>query len=259
MKGQYLNIHYRILKNPNFSSDEKLILAEIVALNNFKNGCTAGDEHFTEIINKSRQTVNGIMKKFERKGLIVLAVKKGVGKKTKLASNFEELLNKGVENQTYMELLKAPEVVENTDTTCRDMLQEGVENVENTCRETDTTNTSTITDILLQEELQYTGATVNSTIEDIIDNQYQDACLKLKELITTDPAQITNPFVEQFQDSFAGLYLFFGHNFIDDCHIFKSNSELYEIYNSSNFYEVRKDLQFVRDNMDRFLRQQNWI
>ncbi len=258
MKGQYLNIHYRILKNPNFTSDEKLILAEIVALNNFKNGCTAGDEHFTEIINKSRQTVNGIMKKFEREGLIVLAVKKGVGKKTKLASNFEELLNKGVENLTYMELVTAPVVVENTDTTCRDTLLEGVDNEDTTCRETDTTNTSTITDILLQEELQYTGATVNSTIENI-DNQYQDACLKLIELITTDPAKITNPFVKQFQDCFAGLYLFFGHNFIDNCHIFKSNSKLYEIYGSSNFYEVRQDLQFVRDNMDRFLRQQNWI
>jgi hypothetical protein len=41
--------------------------------------------------------------------------------------------------------------------------------------------------------------------------------------------------------------------------IFKSNGKLYEIYGSSNFYEVRQDLQFVRDNMDRFLRQQNWI
>ena len=258
MKGQYLNIHYRILKNPNFTSDEKLILAEIVALDKLKNGCTAGDEHFTEIINKSRQTVNGIMKKFEREGLIVLAVKKGVGKKTKLASNFEELLNKGVENQTNIELVKAPVPVEISDNTCRDSFELGVENVDTTCRETDTTNTSTITDILLQEELQYAGATVDSTIENI-DNQYQDACLKLIELITTDPAQITNPFVKQFQDCFAGLYLFFGHNFIDNCHIFKSNYKLYEIYGSSNFFEVRQDLQFVRDNMDRFLRQQNWI
>lgn len=258
MKGQYLNIHYRILKNPNFTSDEKLILAEIVALSQLKNGCTAGDEHYIEIINKSRQTVNGIMKKFERAGLIVLDVKKGKGKKTKLATNFEELLKLPVKNQTILEVVQVPVLVEVPDNTCRESPDLGVENNDTTCRETDTINTSTNTDILLQEVIHYTGATGDSTIKNI-DNQYQDDCSRLIELMNTDPAQITNPFVMQFVGCLAELEHKFGDDFIDDCHIFKSNSELYEIYGSSNFYEIRQDLQFVRENMDRFLRQQNWI
>ncbi len=258
MEEQYLNIRFSLLFNANLTSDEKLILAEMVSLNNLQNGCFASDNHFAKIINKSRQSVNGIIKKLERKGLISINVTKGIGKRTNLVHNFWELVVSPVEIETPIESIQELGVVEISDNTCRDSLDIGVENVETTCRETDTTNTSTITDLLLQEELQYTGASVDSTIENI-DNQYQDACLKLIELITTDPAQITNPFVKQFQDCFAGLYLFFGHNFIDDCHIFKSNSELYEIYSSSKFYEVRQDLQFVRDNMDRFLRQQNWI
>lgn len=258
MKGQYLNIHYRILKNPNFTSDEKLVLAEIVALCQLKNGCTASDEHFTEIINKSRQTVNGIMKKFERQGLIVLDVKKGVGKRTKLASNFEELLMLPVKNQTISEVVQVPVPVEISDNTCRDSLDFGVENVDFTCRKTDTIITSSITGLIVQEPVQDTGATVDSTIENI-DNQYQDACIKLIELINTNPAQITNPFVRKFVGCLAELEHKFGHYFIDDCHIFKSNSELYKIYGLSNFYEIRQDLLFVRENMDRFLRQQNWI
>jgi hypothetical protein len=257
MEEQYLNITHSILYHPSLSSDEKLILAEIVSLDGLRNGCIASDKHFARIINKTRQTANGIVKKFEKIGYITITVILGKGKITKLADNFWQLIRTPVNIEDTSEVLQESGDVELLDISCRDTLQVGVENEDTTCRETDTIITPTITGLLLQEELQYTGATVNSTIEDI-DNQYQDACLKLKELITTDPAHITNPFVKQFQDCFAGLYLFFGHNFIDNCHIFKSNSKLYEIYGSSNFYEVRQDLQFVRDNMDRFLRQQNW-
>jgi hypothetical protein len=258
MKEQYLNIHYRILKNRNFTSDEKLILAEIVALSQLKNGCTAGDEHYVDIINKSRQTVNGIMKKFERAGLIILDVKKGKGKKTKLAANFEELLKFPVKNQTILEVVQIPLLVEISDNTCRESSDLGVENEDTTCRETDTIITPTITGLLLQEELQYTGATGDSSIENI-DNRYQDACSRLIELLRTDPALLTNSFLLEFQNCLFELENKFGIEFNDNCHIFKSNNELYEIYGSSNFYEVREDLIFVKENMDRFLRQKTFI
>jgi len=258
MKGQYLNIHYRILKNPYFTSDEKLILAEIVALCELKNGCTAGDEHYIEIINKSRQTVNGIMKKFQRAGLIVLDVKKGIGKKTKLATNFEELLMKPFENQTNLDVVEFPAPVELLDISCRETLQLGVENEDTTCREPDTINTIINTDLLIQGELHNTGESIDSIVENL-SNQHQDACLRLIELLTTDPAQLTNPFLIKFQDCYAGLYLFFGNDFTDNCHIFKTNQELYEIYGSSSFYKIRSELTFVRENMDRFLRYKTFV
>jgi transposase len=258
MEKQYLNINHSILYHPTLCSDEKLILAEIVSLDGLRNGCIASDKHFARIINKSRQTVNGIMKKFQRAGLIVLDVKKGIGKKTKLATNFEELLLKPFENQTNLEVVEAPAPVELLDISCRETLQVGVENEDTTCREIDTINTITNTGKLIQEELHNTGKSLDSLVKNF-SNQHQDACFRLNELINTDPAQITNPFLIQFQECYAGLYLLLGNDFADNCHIFKSNQELYEIYGFSNFYEVRKDLIFVRENMDRFLRYTTFI
>jgi hypothetical protein len=258
MEEQYLNITQSIKYHPSLNSDEKLILAEIMALSKLPNGCIASDKHFARIINKTRQTANGIVKKFEKIGYITITVILGKGKITKLADNFWQLIRTPVKIEDTSEVLQESGDVELLDISCRDTLQVGVENEDTTCRETDTINTSTITDILLQEVLHYTGATGYSSIENI-ENQYQDACSRLIELMNTDPAQLTNPFIIEFQDCFAGLELFFGAGFIENCHIFKSNNELYEIYGSSNFYEVRKDLIYVRDNMDRFLRQKTFI
>jgi hypothetical protein len=258
MEEQYLNITQSIKYHPSLNSDEKLILAEIMALSKLPNGCTAGDKHFARIINKSRQTANGIAKKFEKSGLIIITVNLGNGKITKLADNFWQLIRTPVKIEDTSELFQESGDVELLDISCRDTLQVGVENEDTTCRETDTIITPIITSLLLQEELQYTGATENSIVENM-DIQYQEACEKINELMNIDPAQLTNPFIIEFQDCFAGLELFFGTGFIENCHIFKSNNELYKIYGSSNFYEVRKDLIYVRDNMDRFLRQKTFI
>jgi hypothetical protein len=258
MEEQYLNIRFSLLFNSNFTSDEKLILAEMVSLSSLPKGCVAGDNHFAKLINKSRPTTNGIIKNLQARGYITLIVKKGIGKTTKLVDNFWGLVSTPVERDDNSAVVQEPVVVENTDTTCRYKLQEGVENEDTTCRETDTTITFTNTDLLVQEVLEYTGATETYKI-DSSNSQYNDVYLKLIELITLDPAKITNPFVKQFQHCFAGLYLFFGHDFLENCHIFKNNNELYEIYGSSNFYEVRQDLTYVRENMDRFLRLSNLI
>jgi hypothetical protein len=254
MEGQYLNIPFGILFNPKLTSDEKLILAEIVSLDKLMNGCTAGDNHFAKIINKTRQTTNGIIKKLETMGLLEIKVKPGIGKKTKPVKNFWELIAIPVGKDDTSVEQPIHVGVGDSDTTCRDSLQVGVEIHDTTCRDSDTTITITNTDILIQEELHNTGATDNISVE-INDCWNKDACSKLNELINTDPATISNPFRMKFQDCCAGLDLFFGSSFFDNCHIFKSNKELYEIYGSSNFFEVRMDLIFVRENMNRFLRQ----
>lgn len=239
----YLNIPYSLLECNKFDAVDKILLAEILSLSKLPKGCFKSDTRFGQLVNLKRSAVNKRMKNLELRGYIQIAEVKGKGKRTKLVEDF-------------WDKIKRPATLE--DMGCDVDIQVPVTTEDNSCHHSGTTNTSTITDILIQEELQYTGATTNSTIENI-DNQYQDSCLKLIELITTDPELINNPFVEQFQDSLAGLYLFFGQNFIDDCHIFKNNNELYEIYGFSNFSEVRTDLTFVRDNMDRFLRQKTFI
>jgi hypothetical protein len=258
MEEQYLNITQSIKYHPSLNSDEKLILAEIMALSKLPNGCIASDKHFAKIINKTRQTANGIVKKFEKIGYITITVIIGKGKITKLADNFWQLIRTPVKIEDTPELLQESGDVELLDISCRDTLQVGVENEDTTCRETDTIITPTITGLLLQEELQYTGASGDSSIENI-DNQYQDACSRLIELMNTDPAKLTNTFIKEFQECLVILEHRFGASIFDECHIFKSNKELYKIYGFSNFSEVREDLIFVKDNMDKFLRQKTFI
>ena len=247
MNEQYLNIPFNILFNLNLTSDEKLILAEIVSLNNLRNGCTASDNHFARIINKTRQRTNGIIKKLESRGFLHLSVRPGVGKKTKPVDNFWELINSPVENIDTLDSILENEIVEESDTTCRDSLQVGVDNEDTTCREFDTTITSTNTDILLQEELQYTGANSNFSIE------YQ----KINKLLSTDPANITNEFYLKFQYSCIQLEMFFGFSIFEHMNILKSNQEIYQIYETSNLYGIRDELNYVKANIDRFLLQFN--
>jgi hypothetical protein len=253
MKGQYLNICYSILKNPNFTSNEKLILAEIVSLAKLKFGCTAGDEHYIEIINKSRQTVNGIMKKFEKEGLLIIT-KKGKGKTTKLAPNFEELLMIPFANQTNLVVVEAPVLVEISDNTCRESSDLDVEKEDATCRETDTINTSTITSLIIQESPQYTGGTENNPVDNFIAQHLSDGN-RIIELMRINPELLTNEFIKKYQFCLLILEHKFGPSIINDFHILKSNNELYKMYGGfSNFSDVRDDLMFVKENMDRFLR-----
>jgi hypothetical protein len=249
MSERYLNIPYSILFNPSLTSDEKLILSEIISLNKLKNGCTKSDNRFAEIINKSRQTANGISNKLEKRGLIIKNRRKGRGKKTSLAANFWELIKIPVGNHDTSCTNNIPIGVGNSDTTCRDSLQVGVDFHDTTCRDSDTTNTITNTDILLQEELQYTGATGDSIVE------YQ----KFNMLLSTDPAIITNEFLLDFQYCSFKLEEVFGASIFEQMNIRKSNQEIYQIYNITNLHGIRTELNFVKDNLARFLKYESYI
>ena len=249
MSERYLNIPYSILLNPKLTSDEKFILAEIVSLDKRPRGCTASDNHFADIINKTRQTTNGIIKNLESKGFIHIEVRPGVGKKTKPAANFWELIKIRVENDDTSGSTQEDIGVGKSDTTCRDSLQVGVEFHDTTCRDSDTTNTITNTDILLHRELQYTGATDDSIIG------YQ----KLNKLLNTDPALISNQFLIDFQYCSFKLEEFFGTSIFEQMNIRKTNQEIYQIYSITNLHGIRTELNFVKSNMDRFLRIESYI
>lgn len=249
MSERYLNIPYSILLNTKLTSDEKIILAEIVSLDKRPRGCIASDNHFAEIINKKRQTTNGIVKKLEAKGLIHIEVRPGVGKKTKPTANFWELIKSPVGIDDTHEPVEEDRGVGKSDTTCRDSLQVGVEFHDTTCRDSDTTNTITNTDILLNRELQYTGATASLSVE------YK----KIEKLLCTDPAFISNDFLVDFQYYSIKLEEFFGSSIFEQMNILKTNQEIYEIYNTTNLHGIRDELNFVKSNMARFLRIQSYI
>lgn len=244
MSERYLNIPYSILINPKLTSDEKFILAEILSLDKRPRGCNASDNHFAEIINKTRQTTNGIIKNLESKGLIQIEVKPGVGKKTKPSANFWELIKIRVENDDTLESLG----VGKSDTTCRDSLQVGVEFHDTTCRDSDTTNTITNTDILLHRELQNTGASASLSIE------YK----KIQMLLNSDPAMMSNTFLVDFQLCCFQIEEFFGSSIFEQMNILKTNQEIYEIYNTTNLHGIRDELNFVKSNMARFLRIESY-
>lgn len=258
MNEQYLNINNSILYNSTFTSDEKLILAEIISLDRLRNRCIASDNHFAKIINKTRQRTNGIIKNLETKGFITIEVRIGIGKTTKPVDNFWELINTPVQIEDTSEAIQEEGGVVIQDNPCQDSLQVGVEFEDTSCRDLDTTITTTNTELLIQEELQYTGAD-NENLDETNGNQYQVACLRIKELMDIHPDNITSPFLLNFMDSLAGLEMKFGYDFITNGDLFKSNNELYQQYGFENFIEVRQDLTFVRDNMDKFLQQKNLI
>jgi hypothetical protein len=244
-----LNIPYSILLNPKLTSDEKFILAEIVSLDKRPRGCTASDNHFAEIINKKRQTTNGIIKNLEAKGYINIEVKPGVGKKTKPSVNFWELIKIPVEIDDTLESTQEDRGVGKSDTTCRDSLQLGVEFHDTTCRDSDTTNTITNTDILIQRELQYTGVSASLSVE------YK----KIEMILKTDPAMISNKFLIDFQLCCFQIEEFFKSSIFEQMNILKTNQEIYEIYNTTNLHGIRNELNFVKSNMDRFLRIDSYI
>jgi biotin operon repressor len=239
----YLNIPYSLLECNKFDAVDKILLAEILSLSKLPKGCFKSDTRFGQLVNLKRSAVNKRMKNLELEGYIQITEVKGKGKRTKPVTDF---WNK----------IKGPAILE--DMGCDTETQVPVTTEDTSCHYSGTNNTSTITEILLQEEIQYTGATDNSTIENI-DIQYQEACKRINELINTDPALLTNSFLLEFQNCLFELEHKFGLEFNDDCHVFKSNNELYEIYGSSNFYDVRQYLTFARENMDRFLRQKTFI
>lgn len=254
MKEPYLNITNSILYNPTLTSDEKIILAEITSLDKLNNGCIASDNHFAKIINKTRQRTNGIIKKLETKGFISIKVKQGIGKITKPVDNFWDLIKTPVQIEDTSEAIQEQGGVVIQDNPCQDSLQVGVEIEDTSCRDLDTTITSNNTVLTIQEEAQYTGEMENVPVENI-----ELVGERLIELMCISPTQLLNPFLIKFQDSLFELGAKFGPEIIEKYHILKSNKELYEIYGFENFSDVRQHLTFVKENMDKFLRQKNLI
>ena len=218
----------------------KVLLSEIYSLCNLPDGCTASDNHFGKLLGIGRTSVNKRVNKLEKLGYITTKNhykgKRCIGRTiTKGSSKKNHTLVPTVSNSSSEDVeLVVPEV----------QVDSSVEN---------TINTITNTDILIQKLLQYTGATDQNPVEGL-DIKGQTYLNRIEELFQLDPDTSTNKALYNYYDSLAGLVLQFGDEFISNGDLLKSNKELYELYGFENFREIRQDLNYVRDNMDYFLR-----
>ena len=171
-KGLWISIE--ILEDKNLDAVNKIILAEIYSLCELPKGCIAGDQHLGELVNLSRTAINSRIKILEEMGYFEKIVKPGIGKilKRKQRNN---IISQAILETTQIENIFNPTPTSSiTDTL-------PVSSGTPTSSTTDTINTTTNTDLLEQEIIQYTGATKNSglSMNQLLNNRFEELVFDL--------------------------------------------------------------------------------
>jgi hypothetical protein len=167
-------ISKEILEDKNLDAVNKIILTEIYSLCKLSKGCIAGDQHLGDLVNLSRTAINSRIKLLEEMGYFEKIVKPGIGKilKRKQRNN---TITQAVLGTTQVENIFYPTPTSSeTDTI-------PVSSGTPTSSETDTINTTTNTDLLEQEIIQYTGATKNSgmSMNQLLNNRFEELVIEL--------------------------------------------------------------------------------
>jgi hypothetical protein len=163
-----------ILDDKNLDAANRIILAEIYSLCKLPKGCFAGDKHLGTLANLSRPAINTRIKFLEEMEYFEKTVKPGIGKilKRKHKDN--------IVPQTVMETTQIENIFNPTPTSSiTDTIP--VRSGTPTSSKTDTINTTTNTDILEQEIIQYTGATKNSgmSMNQLLNNRFEELVFDL--------------------------------------------------------------------------------
>ena len=156
-KGLWISIE--ILEDKNLDAVNKIILAEIYSLCELPKGCIAGDQHLGDLVNLSRTAINSRIKLLEEMGYFEKTVKPGIGKILK-RKHKDNIVSQAVLETTQLENIYNPTPTSST---------------------TDTINTTTNTDLLEQEIIQYTGATKNSgmSMNQLLNNRFEELVFDL--------------------------------------------------------------------------------
>ncbi len=171
-KGIWISIE--ILEDKNLDAANKIILTEIYSLCKLPKGCIAGDKHLGDLVNLSRTAINSRIKILEEMGYFEKIVKPGIGKilKRKQRNN---IISQAILETTQIENIFNPTPTSSiTDTL-------PVSSGTPTSSTTDTINTTTNTDLLEQEIIQYTGATKNSgmSMNQLLNNRFEELVFDL--------------------------------------------------------------------------------
>jgi len=171
-KGLWISIE--ILEDKNLDAVNKIILAEIYSLCELPKGCIAGDQHLGDLVNLSRTAINSRIKLLEEMGYFEKTVKPGIGKilKRKYRNN---IISQAISETTQIENIFNPTPTSSTTDTLP------VSSGTSTSSKTDTINTTTNTDLLEQEIIQYTGATKNSgmSMNQLLNNRFEELVFDL--------------------------------------------------------------------------------
>jgi hypothetical protein len=171
-KGIWISIE--ILEDKNLDAVNKIILAEIYSLCELPKGCIAGDQHLGDLVNLSRTAINSRIKLLEEMGYFEKTVKPGIGKilKRKYRNN---IISQASLETTQIENIFNPTPTSSTTDTLP------VSSGTPTSSTTDTINTTTNTDLLEQEIIQYTGATKNSgmSMNQLLNNRFEELVFDL--------------------------------------------------------------------------------
>jgi len=156
-KGLWISIE--ILEDKNLDAVNKIIMAEIYSLCELPKGCIAGDQHLGDLVNLSRTAINSRIKLLEEMGYFEKTVKPGIGKILK-RKHRNNIITQAVIETTQIENIFNPTPTSST---------------------TDTINTTTNTDLLEQEIIQYTGATKNSgmSMNQLLNNRFEELVIDL--------------------------------------------------------------------------------
>ena len=147
---------------------DRFILTEINSLCKLPNGCIAGDEHFSEIIRKSISNTNKRINRLKNLGYI---------------NTFIHTKNKKIIGRTITinDKEKNDTVFQNIEVSISK--QEGLvfQNVEVSISPVNINNTTTNSDIIIQEKNQYTGSEKKSalTINQLLNNKYEELVFQL--------------------------------------------------------------------------------
>jgi len=186
-KGLWISIE--ILEDKNLDAVNKIILAEIYSLCELPKGCIAGDQHLGDLVNLSRTAINSRIKLLEEMGYFEKIVKPGIGKILKRKHRDNKTSQAVLETTKVENIINPTPTSSTTDTlpvssgtptsSITDTLP--VSSGTPTSSITDTINTTTNTDLLEQEIIQYTGATKNSgmSMNQLLNNRFEELVIDL--------------------------------------------------------------------------------
>jgi len=163
-----------ILDDKNLDAANRIILAEIYSLCKLPKGCFAGDKHLGTLANLSRPAINSRIKTLEEMEYFEKTVKPGVGKILKRTYR-NSIISKAVLETTQVENTFNPTSTSSTTDTLP--VSSGIF----TSSATDTINTTTNTDIIIQETIHDTGAAIKSdmSMNQLLTNRFEELVIDL--------------------------------------------------------------------------------
>lgn len=162
-------IDQEIMNDINLDCIDRFILTEIYSLCKLPNGCIAADEHFAKIIRKSNSNTNKRINRLKDLGYINTFIHT---KNKKIIGRTITIKNKEINNLVFQN-------IEVSISPVKDLV---FQNVDDSISPVNINNTITNSDIIIQERIQYTGASNkngNTSMNEFLKNSYEELSFEI--------------------------------------------------------------------------------